>query len=379
MGNIILLQANSLIPNDFALPIPGNIGFFQFLIVFSFLLHILFVNITISGAVFAVFNEIKGIVTKNKIYDKLALQLATLTSIFKSIAVVLGIAPLLLISVIYTQFFYPSTILIGKAWLSLIILLTVAFLSLYVYKFTWVRFERKKAIHLFFGLVGTIILLFVPLIFIVSVVSMLYPEMWAGANGFFHSLFYYPQIWQRYTHFMLSSFAVMGVFMYLWNRRLLTKLQTNVGEENDGVKEVAATIEQSSSHEAVYQAGKKFGIGIAFWTTVLQFVSGSLVLVSLEKEKMMLYMGENAFLTGLLMSSILVSIILTFSLYMVIKTDAKRWFNLSIATFILVIALMGWMRHEVREVYIKPHQELNPQTVLADKESHLGDRLHFLN
>lgn len=57
MGNIILLQANSLIPNDFALPIPGNIGFFQFLIVFSFLLHILFVNITISGAVFAVFNE----------------------------------------------------------------------------------------------------------------------------------------------------------------------------------------------------------------------------------------------------------------------------------------------------------------------------------
>ncbi len=67
----------------------------------------------------AVFQEIKGIRTKKPEHDALAAQLANHTSILKSIAVVLGVAPLLIISVIYTQFFYPSTILIGKAWLSL--------------------------------------------------------------------------------------------------------------------------------------------------------------------------------------------------------------------------------------------------------------------
>src|SRR5690606_37533180 len=106
------------------------------------------------------------------------------------IAVVLGVGPLLIVSVIYTQYFYSSTILIGKAWLSVIIILIVAFLLLYLYKFTWDRWQTKKGIHLTVGSIGAIILLFVPLIFIVNVVSMLYPEEWAGANGFFHSLFY---------------------------------------------------------------------------------------------------------------------------------------------------------------------------------------------
>lgn len=337
-----------MIPNDFELVIPGNVGFFQFLLVFSFLNHIIFVNMTLAGSVFAVFQEIRGIVKKDKVYDQLAFQLATQTSIFKSIAVVLGVAPLLIISVIYTQFFYPSTILIGKAWLSLILVLIIAFLLLYVYKFTWVRWKRKRALHLFFGITGSLILLAVPLVFIVNVVSMLYPEMWEGSQGFFHGLWYYPQIWQRYAHFILSSFGAMGIFMYLWNQHLLKK-----GEAKDSVAE----------RMNVYQAGKKFGINIAFWTTVLQLIVGSLVLLSLEKEKMMLYMGEDWFLTGLLAVSVLLSIIMAFFLFMVMKTDVKRWFHLATASFIIVIALMGWMRHEVREVYVKPHQELNPPTV----------------
>lgn len=102
------------IPNDFELPIPGDIGFFKFLLIFSFILHILFVNLTVAGSLLAVFNEWRGVRTGNEKYDRLAKELALQTSIHKSIAVVLGVAPLLLISVIYAQFFYVSTTLLGK-------------------------------------------------------------------------------------------------------------------------------------------------------------------------------------------------------------------------------------------------------------------------
>ena len=344
----------SIIPKDLELVIPGHIGFFEVLIIVSFLLHIIFVNMTVAGSVFAVVNEIRGMLKKNKIYDLLAYQLAKQTSILKSLAVVLGVAPLLLISVIYTQYFYPATILIGKAWLALIVLLIIAFLLLYVYSFSWERLQEKKMLHLVFGISGSLILLFIPLIFIVSVVSMLYPEMWSGAGGFFHSLFYYPQILQRYFHFMLASFAVTGLAMYIWNRRKIKtlRLQDSVAKE-----EITA-----------YEYGKTFGIATALWTTALQLIAGTLLLVSLKQEVMLLYMGEDTVLTGLLIGSIFISLLLIYFLYMAMRTDAKHWFNLSLSTFVLIIAFMGWMRHEVRESYIEPHEQLSPKTVQQHSE-----------
>lgn len=59
-----MLNLFSIIPKDIELAIPGNIGFFEFLIVLSFLLHILFVNITVGSSALAVFQEIKGIKKK---------------------------------------------------------------------------------------------------------------------------------------------------------------------------------------------------------------------------------------------------------------------------------------------------------------------------
>ncbi|WP_231563565.1 hypothetical protein [Anoxybacillus sp. KU2-6(11)] len=137
------------IPPDFPLPIPGNLSLLEFLIVLTFILHIVFVNFTLSFATGAVALEGAGIVKKSKRLDDMARICSFHASIHKSIAVVLGVAPLLIVSVIYTQYFYTSTLLIGKAWISIIVLLITAFLLLYVYKFSWEKWENKKRIALF--------------------------------------------------------------------------------------------------------------------------------------------------------------------------------------------------------------------------------------
>lgn len=346
---------SSLIPEDLELVIPGNVGFFEFLIVFSFLLHILFVNITVGSSAMAVFQEIKGIRSGKAEDDKLAFQLANHTSILKSIAVVLGIAPLLLISVIYTQYFYPSTILIGKAWLSLLIILIVAFLILYVYKFSWdrMKIDRKKRVHVLIGAIGSAMLLFVPLIFIVNVVSMLYPDMWAGSKGFFHALTYYPQIWQRYFHFILASFALAGFYLYFFNNRLQKKAK-NAHEQ---VNETTALM---------HKQGKRLGLQVMIGSTALQFVTGTWLLMNFERDIRMLYMGDDALLTGLLLSSILVTFLLLFFLFLLMKHDKRKYFIMSVASFVVVLGIMGWMRHELRETYIKPYKEEVPQTTQVE-------------
>ncbi|MBO1002280.1 cytochrome ubiquinol oxidase subunit I [Pseudogracilibacillus auburnensis] len=344
-----MLYVISIIPEDLELVIPGNVGFFEVLIVVSFLIHILFVNITVGSSALAVVQEIKGIRTKRAEDDMLAAQLATHTSILKSIAVVMGIAPLLLISVLYTQYFYPSTILIGKAWLSLLLILLVAFLFLYAYKFTWDKMThiRKKRVHVLIGAVGSAMLLFVPLIFIVNVVSMLYPDMWEESKGFFHALTYYPQVWQRYIHFILASFAIAGFYLYFWNNRLQKKNGKN---------------EQSKANLCMQKQGKRLGLQVMIGTTALQFIAGTWLLMNFEREIRLLYMGDDPFLTGLLLSSIFVTMILLFFLYLLMKHDKRKYFMMSLASFILVLGIMGWMRHELRETYIKPYKDEVPQT-----------------
>ncbi len=352
---MVLQTMTNLIPDDITLAIPGNVGFFEVLIVVSFILHILFVNITIGSSVLAVGKEIQGMSKKDRKIDRIAQQLADHTSIMKSIAVVLGIAPLLLISVIYTQYFYSSTNLIGKAWLSLIALLITAFLILYLYKFTWEKMRGgSKALHVLIGAAGSLILLFVPLIFIVNVVSMLYPTMWAGSEGFFHSLTYYPQIWQRYFHFILASFATSGIYLYFYNRRAEKKIERLLKE--------GETVEDEAEKREVHKMSKRLGIQTMFWTTALQLVAGTALLMSFEKEVMMLYMGEDALLTGLLLGSILLTLVLLFFLYKLGKTDSKGNFNAVIITFVIILVFMGWMRHELRESYLNDYIEANPRT-----------------
>lgn len=348
-----MLHSSSLIPPDFELAIPGNVGFFEFLIVVSFLAHILFVNITIGTSAMAVFQEIRGIRSKKPEDDKLAFQLATHTSVLKSIAVVLGVAPLLLISVIYTQYFYPSTILIGKAWLSLIILIITAFLILYVYKFMWDNMSRdpvKKRWHVAIGTMGSLLLLFVPLIFIVNVVSMLYPEMWEGAKGFFHGLFYYPQIWPRYFHFILASFAISGFYLYFWNNRLQKTVES-----------------ADETAQNMMKKGKRFGLKVMIGTTVLQFAFGFILLFSFDRDIRMLYMGDDLLLTTLLVVSLLTTALLVYLLYLLMVKEKRTYFLLSLSTFVLILGIMGWMRHELRESYLDPYMNDMPRTTQLEE------------
>ncbi|MFC5540602.1 cytochrome ubiquinol oxidase subunit I [Ureibacillus suwonensis] len=332
---------NLPISPDNALPIPAPLGLMELLIILTFIIHILFVNFTVSLVTGAVGLEIAGKIKKSAFLDKMAKSCSFHASIHKSIAVVMGVAPLLIISVIYTQYFYSSTILIGKIWISVIPLLIIAFLLLYLYKFTWDKWQNKKALHILVGFAAMLILLYIPLIFIVNITSMLYPDKWGEVQGFFPSLLYYPQIWQRYLHFILASLATGGFYVFLF---------------------YAYKSRKKGGLEDYEQSLKLFGAKVGLWITVVQLIAGFILLFAFKPEVRMLFMGEDLLLTTLLMLSIVLTIILCVFLFLAGYKDSFKSFVLSAAVFVLIVGIMGWIRHEVRETYLSPYFDEFPRT-----------------
>ena len=182
-----------------------------------FLVHIVFINFTVGGAVLSVVYEILGL--KNKKYDHFGYVISKTITANKSLAVVMGVGPLLCINVLYTAYFYSANALTGYAWISIIPLVSTTFLLVYLHKYTWHRWVSgyKKALHILVGILPALILLFVPLIFLTNINLMLFPEKWDLVKGFFSALML-PNVFNRYLHFLVASFALTGLFL-VWHFR----------------------------------------------------------------------------------------------------------------------------------------------------------------
>ena len=99
------------VPRDIPLPLPAPEPVLIGVLVVFFLMHIVFVNFMVGGALLTLWYQLRGL--KEKRYDDLAYEIASTITANKSIAVVLGVGPLLAINTIYTVYFYTANALTG--------------------------------------------------------------------------------------------------------------------------------------------------------------------------------------------------------------------------------------------------------------------------
>lgn len=321
------------VPRDIPLPMPAPEPLLVVVLVFFFLLHIAFVNFMVGGALISVWYEIKGL--KNRRYDRLAYEIASTITANKSIAVVLGVGPLLAINTLYTVYFYTANALTGTFWISIVPLVVVAFLLTYAHKYLWHAMESRKALHIAIGAASCLIFLFIPLIFLTNVNLMLFPEKWGTVQGFFSALLL-PNVLPRYAHFLLACPAMTGLLMvWLFRRRSEASL-ADTGWRRD---ELVRT-----------------GYRWALWPTVGQFVVGPVALLTLPTTQ-----GTPATLMAVFGVAILVSIWMTLLMFVETRRPAARIgasFVSICGLMIVVLGLMGAGRHVYRESAVAPHREL---------------------
>ena len=200
----MLFLFDTPIPKDIPLPLPLPEWLLVFLLVFSFLLHIIFINLMVGGSIVVLWAQIKGI--KDHRYDIFAHEIAKTITVNKSIAVVLGVAPLLSINTLYAVYFYSANALTGFWWILIIPLVTIAFLLTYLHKYTWEQLEQHKWVHISTIALSVAIFLLIPLIFLTNVNLMMFPEQWGNIKGFLSALFL-PNVFPRYFEFLGACLA----------------------------------------------------------------------------------------------------------------------------------------------------------------------------
>ncbi len=189
---------------------------FQLLMVLTFALHILFVNLAIGGLGMAVYAHYKG----DDYYRKLSKSLAKVSTISLSSAIVLGVAPLLFVQVIYDPFWYVANLL--SAWwaMAFLLLITLGFLSTYVF-----YLKRHKNPQGFgtFGILALIFILAAGAVMSILSVQALAPKQWldwytaAGRIATTGTGLYKFEL-GRFTHFIVPGFINIGIFLmiYAW-------------------------------------------------------------------------------------------------------------------------------------------------------------------
>ncbi|MHB8908040.1 MAG: hypothetical protein ACYDAA_04090 [Syntrophales bacterium] len=188
---------------------------FQVLMVLTFALHILFVNFALGTSFLAVYGRFKG----DPGWRRLSPGLAKAAPANVSMAMLLGVAPLLFVQVVYDPFWYASNLL-SAAWvIGFIFIMMAAYSSLYVFYLRGKKGDRKGWV--LFGAAAVVLFLLAGVIMHALGYQLLQPEKWqqwymtgsaADTSGLSLHAFQLP----RFLHFIVPSLALTGIFLMLY-------------------------------------------------------------------------------------------------------------------------------------------------------------------
>jgi len=195
----------ALLPSPDTIPVPW--GWFQALLLLTFLVHILLMNAMFGSAFIALINHFRHGASTTPCSESVSQTLPFILAF----TVNFGVAPLLFVQVLYGHFLYTSSILMAVYWLSVIGLLIGAYLLAYLYKYRYARLGLLRVVVLFLIVASFTCIAF---IFVNNIGLMQAPDSWgryfAQPRGLLLNL-QDPMQLPRYLHFLFASVAIGGL------------------------------------------------------------------------------------------------------------------------------------------------------------------------
>lgn len=294
---------------------------FQALMVLTFALHILFVNLSLGTTFLAALGSLKG----GERWGRLAGGMTQAATANVSAAILLGVAPLLFVQVIYDPFWYASSNL-SAAWaIGFIFILMAGYASLYL-----ARERQGDASSAFAGFAFAMFLL-AGFIMHVLGFQLLQPEKWLGwytshgaastAGTVLHE-FSLP----RFLHFIVPAFAATGVFLMLYSWYFRARADAD-----------AAYLDWAG----------RLGAKMAFHATTIEVVTGLLWLMVLPRD--LRFHAHPLFILGVVLGLALLGF-----LYFVQKQekDHHRFAWPAAAGMIVTVLEMAAAREALRVRYL---------------------------
>ena len=326
------MDPSGLIPYPDILPAPGWL--FYILLVATFTLHLIVANVMLGGGIMALMSEWferreeKGNAASvhKEIAPKLPMTIA--------LTVNLGIPPLLFLQILYGNFIYVSTMLMAVYWLSIFVLIILAYYGAYLYN---LKFDRLAGSRMWIMGISVLMMLAVGFFFTNSLLIMTDPKVWPTyfdrpGGTLIH--FGEPNLIPRYLHFVVSSVAMGGLAM-----GLLGWWRTRKGDSEGG-----ATVTR--------------GLRVYAFSTLFQFVVGALYLGTLPNQVLAKAAFENTPALAVFVISIATALCSVFY-----GMSDKPWHTAVCA--VATIFFMVLFRYAVQNAYLESYLSVSrPEVVM---------------
>lgn len=312
------------------LPLPAPYWIFKILLVLTFILHIVVMNLMFGGAMIALVARFRS---AGENYARLAADIGKKIPTLVAATVTLGVAPLLFSQVIYGQMLYTSSLVMAWPWMLVILLLTLAYYGFYLIAFSK---NQKSVVLSWIGLISVFFIFLIGFFYTNNFSLMLRPEKWAaiyhGDTTGWNLNWGDSTLIPRYLHFFFASLAV-GSFLIVLTGLFRWK------KEPDYAKFL------------VTHGGKWF-----LYTTMVQILIGVWFLLALPRTQMKLFMGGNMLATILFLIALVGAIVALFAMSRGLrKEDPRPGVKLAIGLTSIVVVAMAIMRDILRDSFLAPY------------------------
>ncbi len=312
------------LPTPDPMPLPGPVWLMMTLLLVTFLLHLLAMNLTVGGTAIAIVCSLRR--KKDAFAGQLFDAAIRVLPVSLAFTVTLGVAALLFVQVLYGNFLYTSSILIGVFWIAVIPALIVAYYSLYYSK---AHPQQTGSLYLALAL-----MLAIGFIYVNNFTLMLAPDRWlelyrrstAGMNLNLSDATLLP----RYLHFMLSALAIAGLVVFaagVWNRST----------------EYGRWLMAQGSHWCVA-------------STVVNYLVGMWFMMALPRSVLMDLFAGSALAASLVGFGMLLPLAAVMHTILAVRTSKSVLHaRLAVATTLLTMIVMVALRQVVRAAYLRPY------------------------
>lgn len=246
--------------------IPSHPVLFQVLMIFTWILHIAFVHLTLGAAALAIYGFYRR--GRNPYWERLSMAMTKTAKVGVSLLIVLGVAPLLFTQVIYDPQWYTASVLSARWLIAFIFTLIIGYSSWFV--FYYGNHEGARQRLGLFALVGLALFLLDGLIMHVLAYQSLLPEQWMSwyapggvvdtRGAGLHAI-----QWPRYLFIISLSLPAVGLY-------LLAYADYFVGRADRDVDYLSFT-RQLGKRLALYGLGISILIFLV-WQSVLPSTTG---------------------------------------------------------------------------------------------------------
>jgi len=322
----------NLVPQVDPTPIPGPPWLFHGLLVFTFILHALFMNVALGGTMLAWFAQLGSGGRAGDPRTTLAQRMMGINAYAISLAITTGVAPLLFVQVLYQQYFYSGTILVGWAWLLFLVMLTLGYYAAYAYKFRGA--PARGAGGTGWLAVASVMFFLIAMVHVAVNLVHSQPDRWAVFADNPWAVLADPAYFPRLFHFVLAALGVSGLVAVWW-----------------AVRQAARGIDLAQN-TAIARYAWTWVLG----TTLLQVADGFLLLLVLPRPVLLGLMRGGVATIVPLTLAILLGIGLLMMLARVSNpVEHRGTVNGTVGAMALTIAIMSITRHQVRALYLEPH------------------------